>query len=144
MAEQKSIVLSAVILAMVVAGGAFYFFMGTSDEEQLDENNNEAQGEVVIADELATQIDGVEVVSSEEQLGEEGGAESEVALSLSEEQVDVNSDATAGEPAVLGAETVEPTAETGVAAYMMALMGLAAVLGFTGLIVALRKQIISA
>lgn len=148
MAEQKSIISIAVILAMVVAGGAFYFFVGTSDEKQSDENGNEAvisESEAVIGDELAAQFAGVENVSSEEQLSE--SVDDEAALSLVKEQVDesntVDSDMTAGEPAVLGAETVEPTAETGVTDGMMVFMGLAAVLGFGGLAVTLRNWPVS-
>lgn len=144
MAEQKSIVLAAVILAMAVAGGAFYFFTGTSDEEQLDESRNEAatsQEEVAIGEELAAQLDGAE---AEAQLSEGAAPGSEGALSLAEEQINeskaVDDDITADEPAVLGAETVEPTAETGVSGAMILLMGLAAALGFTGLAAALRKQ----
>lgn len=150
MAEQKSIVSIAVILAMAVAGGAFYFFVGTSDEKQSGENGNEAvisEGEAVIGDELAAQFAGVENVSSKEQLSERVVDGDEDALSLVEEQVDenntVDSDMTAGEPAVLGVETVEPTAETGVTNRMMVFMGLAAVLGFGGLAVTLRNWPVS-
>ena len=142
MAEQKSIVLAAVVLAMVVAGGAFYFFMGAPDEVQPDESGNEAQGEVVVAEELAAQLDEMEILNKEKQLSEGVASVSEAALSLAEEQVAessaVDNGMTADEPAVLGAETVEPTAETGVSSVMAALMGLAAVIGFAGVVVSYR------
>jgi hypothetical protein len=146
MAEQKSIVLTAVILAMIVAGGAFYFLMGTSDEKQLDENNSEAvtsEGEVIVGDELAAQLNEEGVIGKEELL--EGG---DGALSLEEEQVGesdvVDSSMTTEEPAVLGVETVEPTAETGVTSVMMILVGLTVIFGFVGLVTIFRKQNISA
>jgi hypothetical protein len=136
MAEQKSIVLTAIILAMIVAGASFYYFTASSSEEQLNEANDEAQGEVVIGDELAAKLNGEEAVQSEEVTENK-----ENILPLAEEQIDEKVDGiTSNEGVVLGTETVEPTAETGTSGAVMLLMGFMITVGFTGLVVTLRKQ----
>ncbi len=123
MAEQKSIISIAIIFAIIVAGGSFYFFTAASDEKQADKVNNEDQ---IISDELSMQLDEAVLSLSEEQEGERD-----------------ESSATLNESAVLGAQTVEPTAETGVSSTMMLLMGLAAALGFTGLVSLYKNKILT-
>jgi hypothetical protein len=119
MAEQRSIVLGALILALLLAGGTFYFFVA----------GTVGPGSVVT--QLVNEVPMPEPAADSMAVGEEAAAQAQETLetAVREEAAAVST------PAVAGVQDVMTTAETGPSSALMLAGVLATLLGLTGVVV---------